>query len=113
MRRSLVAVWIACATMTTSAFAGKRERDLITKELTPAVKNAEEKYKSSCGCQLTITIDPSTTNAISDIHIATRGATEVAENAPKYCTDDASKKAVCQMSTLVITKSKPAQFTFS
>lgn len=112
MRRSVVALMIVCAT-TTTALAGKRERDLINKELVPAVKDAQDKWKAGCGCTLTITIDPVTQVTMDDIRLARNGAKDVAENAPKYCTDAASKKAVCQMTTLVITKAKPATFTFS
>jgi hypothetical protein len=38
-------------------------------------------------------------------------ARNIAESVPKYCTDAASKKAVCQMTSLTLTKGKP-QFTF-
>lgn len=111
MKRCLVAAVMVCWSMT--AFAGKGERELVKKELEPKVKEAETNFKSSCGCALAITIDPVTLDKKDDIRNARNIARSVAENAPKYCTDEASKKAVCQMSTLLITKSKPAQFTFN
>jgi hypothetical protein len=39
-------------------------------------------------------------------------AEDISKGAPKYCTDAASKKALCQLRTIVLTKSKPAEFTF-
>jgi len=119
MKRILVAaglvglVGIMAPSMT--AFAGKKERDFMEKELAPKVKEAGDKFKASCGCPLAITIDDSTTQSTDDMRQARGMATTIIEGAPKYCTDAASKKAICQLKSLVLAKAvKPAnaEFTF-
>jgi hypothetical protein len=98
--------------MSLTAFAGKAERDMMTKEVMPAVKEAAAKVKASCGCAMAITVDEGTVKAKDDMYVIKHMAGYVAEGAPKYCTDDASKKAVCQMKTLVLAKAAKAEFTF-
>jgi hypothetical protein len=110
MNRTMLVVSMMCISMT--AFAGKAERDTMTKQVAPAVAAAEAKYKSSCGCALTITVDETTIKTKDDMLNVKHIAEHVTEGAGKYCTDDASKKAVCQMKTLTLAKSKPAKFTF-
>jgi hypothetical protein len=94
------------------AFAGKQERDVMTKQVMPAVKEAEAKYKSACGCSLAITVDEATVKSIDDLHGVRFIAQQVSEGVAKYCSDDASKKAMCQLKSLTLSKSKPAGFTF-
>jgi len=119
MKRILVAAGLAgligLMAPSMTAFAGKREREFMEKELMPKVKEAGEKFKSACGCSLAITVDESTTKSTDDMREARNMANTIIEGAPKYCTDDASKKAVCQLKSLVLAKAvKPAeaQFTF-
>lgn len=40
-------------------------------------------------------------------------AENIADNVAGYCNDDASKKAMCAMKTLDITKAKESKFTFA
>ena len=94
------------------AFAGKAERDVMTKKVAPAAKDAEAKYKSSCGCTLTITIDETALKSKDDLYGAKFIVDGIGEGVVKYCSDDASKKAMCQLKSLTVTKSKPAGFTF-
>ena len=95
-----------------SAFAGKQERDLMTKQITPAIEAAQKVYKDSCGCALAISVDQDTLKTMDELRQARNVANSIKEGAAKYCTDDASKKAVCQMKTLTVTKAKPTAFTF-
>ena len=111
MKRVLVASGFLML-LSVSAFAGKEERDYATGTMNPAVAKAEATYKSSCGCPLKITIDDKTIKSKDDMSSARYIAESVTEGAPGYCTDAASKKAVCQMKTLVIGKAKEATFSF-
>lgn len=65
-----------------------------------------------CGCALTITVDETTVKAKDDMYPIKHIAEAVTEGAPAYCTDAESKKAVCQMKTLVLAKAAEAKFTF-
>lgn len=119
MKRILVAAGLAgmvgVMAPSMTAFAGKKERDFMEKELAPKVKEAQDKFKASCGCALAITVDDSTTKTTDDMRRARSMAGTIVEGAPKYCTDDASKKAICQLKSLVFAKAeKPAkaEFTF-
>ena len=94
------------------AHAGKRERDYMTKDVTPAVNDAMAKYKSACGCSVAITVDETTVKSRDEMGGIKFIAEGIAEGVVKYCTDDASKKAMCQLKSLTLTKSKPAGFTF-
>ena len=95
-----------------AAVAGKKERDEMAKQVVPAVKDAEAKYKSSCGCTVTITVDETTVKSKDDLFGVKYIAEHIAEGVVKYCSDDASKKAMCQLKSLTLTKAKPAGFTF-
>jgi hypothetical protein len=119
MKRIMVAAGLAgvigLMAPSMTAFAGKREREFMEKELAPKVKDASDKFKSSCGCSLAITVDDSTTKSTDDMRQARSMAGTISEGAPKFCTDAASKKAVCQLKSLVLAKAvKPAvaEFTF-
>lgn len=85
---------------------------MIKNEVMPAVKEAMTKVKASCGCAMTITFDETTVKNKDDMYPIKHMAEWVAEGAPAYCTDDASKKAVYQMKTLALGKAKEAVFTF-
>lgn len=111
MKRTLVAGSLLMMTSLT-AFAGKEEREMMKGEVMPAVKDAEAKVKASCGCAMKITVDEATVKTKDDMYVVKHMAGYVADGAPAYCTDDASKKAVCQMKTLVLAKSAKAEFTF-
>jgi hypothetical protein len=119
MKRILVAAGLAgmvgVMVPSMTAFAGKKERDFTEKEVTPKVKEAEEKFKASCGCALPITVEDSTTTTMDDLRQVRNMANSIIAGAPKYCTDDASKKAMCQLKSLVLAKvAKPGkpEFTF-
>jgi hypothetical protein len=102
----------ALSAVSLTAVAGKLERDTMTKEVLPAIAKAEATFKSSCGCPLKITVDEASLNTRSLMFQAKRIAEHVGEGSEKYCTDAASKKAVCQLKTLLILKGTPIAFTF-
>ncbi len=109
MKRVLVATTALLFSIT--AFAGKTEREYLKNEVQPAVKAAEGKFKAACGCALKINVSDSlkTTDEMAQ---AKHVSESITEGAAGYCTDDASKKAICQMKTLDIAKEAETKFTF-
>jgi len=95
-----------------TAFAGKAEREYMKSDVMPAVKKAQDNFKKFCGCALAIKVNESTIKTTDDMYPAKHIAESVADGVEGYCTDDASKKAVCQMKSLEIGKAKEATFTF-
>lgn len=102
----------ALSAVSLTAVAGKLERDTMTKTVVPAIASAQAKFKSSCGCPLTITVDENSMNTRDLLFQAKNVADDVGEGAQKYCTDAPSRKALCQMKKLEILKRKPCEFTF-
>lgn len=94
-----------------NAFAGKTERDYMTNTVQPAVKEAEGKFKASCGCALKISVSD-TLKSTDDMAQARNISNSITEGAPGYCNDEASKKAMCQMKTLEVVKGKDTAFAF-
>jgi hypothetical protein len=101
----------ALSAVSLTAVAGKLERDTMTKDVQPAVAKAEATWKASCSCPLTITVDEASMNTRSLLLQAKHTAEEITEKSAKYCSDAASKKALCQMKSLQILLRKPAEFT--
>jgi hypothetical protein len=95
-----------------AAFAGKKEREFMNKEVTPAIAAAEAAYSKSCGCKLKVSI-ASTIASEDDMREAKRMANEVTEGAPKYCTDADSKKAICKMNALELAKGSSTGFSLA
>lgn len=112
MRILIIASAVVLSATTLVAFAGKAERDYMQKDVVPVVKDAEAKWLKSCGCPLAITVDESSIQTRSDLGQAHEIAVRVGDGVVKYCTDNASKKALCQLKSLTIAKEKPAGFTF-
>lgn len=94
------------------AFAGKSEREYWKEKVAPAIEKAKAGYKEGCGCSLDIHVDEGVKKS-EDVMSNVRYVCEsVANDAKGYCTDDASKKAVCQMKKLVI-KEGQVKFAFA
>ena len=110
MSKQWVAVSLIVAAVSVPAFAGKREREVMEKEAVPAMRDAEAKFKESCACALQINVDD-TLQSTDELRNAGHVAKDIAAHVPKYCSDAASKKAMCQMKTLTVSKGK-GQFTF-
>lgn len=104
---------IAALTMSLTAFAGKMERDLVTKDVAPAIATTEAKLQSQCGCAVKISLDETNLKSMDELRGAKHIAEHITEGVEKYCTDAPSKKAICQLKTLTLTKAKPAGFTFN
>jgi hypothetical protein len=110
MNRFLIAVSVLVVSV--PAFAGKEDRDYMTSEVIPAAKAAEAKWKSSCGCVLTIKIDDASLKSKDDMPSARNFCNHIAEEVVTYCNDESSKKAMCAMKSLTIKKADDATFTF-
>jgi hypothetical protein len=111
MFRASIVVSLIVAAVSVTAFAGKRERDMMTKEGAPAVKEAAASYSNSCGCAIAIGVADDLLDSQDSIREVIHMAKNIASNVPKYCTDGPSRKAMCQMKTLKFAKG-PASFTF-
>ena len=106
------AIAITLLLISTTALAGKEERDFMTKEVQPKAKEAAAKWKSSCACDLRIQIDDASFTKKEDMFAAASFFGHIIEGVGGYCTDAASKKAMCQLKTLVVKKADDATFSF-
>ena len=106
------AIAITLLLISTTALAGKEERDFMTKEVQPKAKEAAAKWKSSCGCDLKIQIDDASFTKKDDMSAAASFFGHIIDGVGGYCTDGASKKAMCQLKTLVVKKADDATFSF-
>jgi hypothetical protein len=109
MKRVLVGVLMA---VSMTALAGKEERDFMTKEVQPAAREAEAKWRASCGCSFALAVDEASFDEKQDMRSAKAFCERVGESITSYCTDGASKRAMCKMKTLVVKKAKDTAFTF-
>lgn len=96
------------------AFGGKEERTYNEQQVQPAVKAAQAAYQNACGCSLKIEIEKTVTSK-NALYMVKSVSDDIAKNVVSYCSDDASKKAVCQMKTLHVhlDKDKDPKFEFS
>ncbi len=96
-----------------AAVAGKEEREYMKTEVTPAVNTSIATLKKSCGCDVKMSVDEKTVTTSDDMYQVKHMAESITEGAPKHCTDAESKKAICKMKTLKMTKAKESTFTFA
>jgi hypothetical protein len=95
------------------AIAGQAERDFISTQVDPAVKDAASTLKKSCGCDVKFNIKFDTFKDTSELMKIKYFANTIKENAGPYCKDAASKAAVCKLKTVEFSKSNNADFKFS
>src|SRR5262249_28920474 len=112
MKKIAVVVVLSAVSLTAYALT-KDERETLKKDVYPAMAEANAKFKAACGCPTAITIDESTITSMDDVHNFKYMADDITENAPKYCTDAASKKAMCQLKSLTFAHTKEAVFKFN
>ena len=82
-----------------AAFAGKTEREFVKTRLAPAIKKSEATFKKACGCNWKLAVGKKLENDLDALHVAEHLVGIIGDNAAGYCTDDASKKALCAIST--------------
>ena len=104
---------LALAFFPLALFAGKTERAFTNDHVKPAIKAAEGAYKAACGCDLKITFTEDKFKSYDDLSKVKSVADSVATGAKAHCTDAESKKAVCAMKSLEITKGTQTAFTVS
>ncbi len=109
MKKVLIATSALLFSLT--AFAGKTEREYMKNEVQPAVKAAEAKFKEACGCALKINVSD-TLKSTDEMAQAKNTSESITEGAPKYCTDADSKKAMCVLKSIDITKGTETAFHF-
>jgi hypothetical protein len=112
MKKTGLLIATAILAISVYAVAGKEERETMKNEVSPAVTEAQAKVKAACGCAMKLVVDEKTITTRDLMHNVTGLAKEISDTAPKYCSDAASKKAVCQMKTLTFAGGKEAVFTF-
>ena len=95
------------------SFAGKAEREYLKSDVTPAITEAEAAFKTACGCTLKISLKEDSFKSTDDLYKAKHLAEQVKDNVTGYCTDKASKDAICKMKSLEFAKTTAAKFTFS
>jgi len=108
MKKTALAILLISVT----AFADKASREFMKNELAPAVKTAEAKVKTACGCALKINLTASIKDE-AEMRTAKYVAGSINDEAAKFCTDAESKKSVCQMKTLDIAKAADTKFSFA
>lgn len=112
MKKVLIAAALSVVSLVSiEAFAGKAERDFMTNEVQPAVKKVEGKLKEACGCNTKFVVSDSLKTR-DDLAQARNIANDISDNVGKYCSDAASKKAVCQLKTIEVVKGPDTKFAF-
>lgn len=94
------------------AFAGKAERDFVTFQVEPAVKEAIATLKSSCGADVKFDIKFDTFKDTDELLNIKHFANAIKEGAKPYCSDAASKTAIGKLKTIEFSKSSEPTFTF-
>jgi len=107
-------IWlvIAAASFAVPAFAGKDERRAMD-NLKPYIKEAQDSIKKNCGCSWAISVDDKSFTTYDDIKAMQAPLESYKDKTKEFCTDAASKKAACKISSLVYKKGKESSFNIS
>jgi hypothetical protein len=104
---------LASLLISSTAFAGKAEREFLSEKAEPAVKAAGESFHKNCGCPLKITPKWDAFKNIEQMGSAVRTLNSITEESASYCKDAGSKKAMCAMKSLELSVSKDATINFA
>jgi hypothetical protein len=96
-----------------AAHAGKVERDFIASDVEPAIKEAAAAYKKSCGCDVKFDVKLDSYKDKDELFKIKYFAQAIKDGAPAYCTDAATKAAMCKLKSIEIQKTATADFKFS
>ena len=96
-----------------SAFAGKAERDFVSTQVEPAVKEAAATLKKSCGCDVKFDVKVDTFKDTDELMTSRNFANAVKSAAPGYCNDAPSKAAICKVKTFEVSKGSSVTFKFA
>jgi hypothetical protein len=91
--------------MPCAAFAGPKEQEIMTEDVTPEIVKAQQAFQAACGCGLKINVDmnkgPMNSN---DLYSAKHFAEDITESVTTFCVNARSKTLMCKMTTLNIVK---------
>ncbi|MBC3917878.1 hypothetical protein H8L32_10370 [Undibacterium sp. CY18W] len=96
-----------------TALAGKAEREMMSNDVEPAVKAATTSLKTACGCDVKFNIKADSFQTTDDLFKIKYFASTIKDNAAAYCTDPASKKAICKMKSIEFSKAASTTLTFA
>ncbi|PXX37851.1 hypothetical protein [Undibacterium pigrum] len=96
-----------------TAFAGKAERDFMTNEVDPAIKAATASLKTSCGCDVKFDVKVDSFQTTDDMFKIKYFASTIKDNTASYCSDAATKKAICKMKSIEFSKAASTYLKFA
>lgn len=112
MKKLFTLTTLVALAITWQAHAGKAERDKQT-EVTAAIKTTSAEYKKNCGCDLKVDVKWDQFKAADHMSQIKNSMDSIASESKNYCNDDGSKKAMCAMKSLEITKGAETKFSFN
>lgn len=95
------------------AFAGKAERDFISKEVEPAIQASGAQISKSCGCAIKFDVKLESFADVDQLRNLRNFVRAAGDGAAGYCTDAASKAAVCKMKTMEVSRGASPAFKFA
>ena len=87
--------------VSSAAYAGKEERARKV-EIKSTLKTHAATFKKACGCDVKFDIKWDTYAKVEHMTRIEMAGEKLAENAPTFCTDAESKKAICVMKTMAL-----------
>ena len=112
LRFSLTAVATLFA-LTSTAHAGKAEREYAETTMNPAVKAAAAAFKSACTGDLKIEVKANTFQTVDEMRQVSNFANQISNSAAGYCKDGATKAVMSKLKALEISKSNQVTVNFS
>ena len=93
---------------------GKAFRTYWSESVEPEVKKAVASLKSNCGCTVKIDYDKSSIKSEDNLRAAIANPiSKIPDETKDYCTDKASKDAMCKMKSLVFKIGKENKIEFN
>jgi hypothetical protein len=99
--------------LTSTAHAGKAEREYAESTMNPAVKAAAAAYKSACTGDLKIDVKADTFQTVDEMRQVSGFVNQITSSAASYCKDSGTKKVMAKLKVLEISKSKQVTVKFS
>ncbi len=112
LRFSLAAMATLFA-LTSTAYAGKAEREYAESTMNPALKAASAALKSACTGDLKIEVKLDTFQTVDHMRQVSNFANQIASSAAGYCKDGATKAVMGKLKVLEISRSQQVTVKFS
>jgi len=87
--------------ISSASYAGKAERARIV-EIESALKGHAAAFKKACGCDIKFDVKWDTYTKVENMTRIEMAGEKLVENAPGFCTDAESKRAICVMKTMTL-----------